>query len=248
MDRPILWTSRLDQTLEYRTVDKRRRALVGRRTRGDGHPFDDSDPYADIDFDSTWSVPESPEDVKSHPAVVAALRDRTLRVLADAAMDMIEEEHRRVVEVARLADMLQEEVEGGWGVVGGKAGAGGDRVGVGMGPDLDLDPDGDPDADGGDGIGDPRAEAAPGLFEGVPKELLANVTELLLAHLTTSRAFLSRISATRDHILQAHERKKDVARVLCPFPEGGRRDRDREGDREKDREGGGRGGKGGRRL
>ncbi|KXS13654.1 hypothetical protein M427DRAFT_58469 [Gonapodya prolifera JEL478] len=186
LDKPVLWTSKLDQTLEYRTVDKRRRALVGRRSRGDGHPFDDSDPYAEIDFEETWSVPESPEEVKSHPAVVAALRDRTLRVLADAAMDMIEEEHGRVVEVARLADILQDEADFG-------------------GTDMEVDGD------------------STGLFEGVPRELVANVTELLLEHLNNSRAFLHRISATRDHILQAHERKKDVARVLCPFPEPRRR-------------------------
>ncbi|KAI9002119.1 hypothetical protein DFJ74DRAFT_696655 [Hyaloraphidium curvatum] len=108
--RPVLWANRVDENMQYFALDKKRRAIISKRSRyTDDYKPSPDDPYAGINVEEIWALPDRPEDVKRHAPTVRTLRSRQLRIICDDAMTMIESEKELAKQLTRLTDVLQQD-------------------------------------------------------------------------------------------------------------------------------------------
>ncbi|KAJ3136093.1 hypothetical protein HDU90_003496 [Geranomyces variabilis] len=101
--KPTLWTvHHIDEEFEFAQLGKRRAIMrKGKRRR------EEDNPYADINIDELWSMPSTPAEAAALPAVVHTLRSRSLKILSQTAMTLVEREQEFNKNMSRFAQMLQ---------------------------------------------------------------------------------------------------------------------------------------------
>ncbi|KAI9092719.1 hypothetical protein DFS34DRAFT_288398 [Phlyctochytrium arcticum] len=92
----------IDEEYEFAHVGKRRAILKKARRRRD-----EDDPYAGINIEEIWSLPDSPTDLSRVSSVLHALKDRHLKILSQSAMAMVEREQEFNKTIARFAAIIQ---------------------------------------------------------------------------------------------------------------------------------------------
>ncbi|TPX69096.1 hypothetical protein SpCBS45565_g02728 [Spizellomyces sp. 'palustris'] len=103
--KPTLWSLHaIDEEYEFAHIGKRRAIMrKGRRRK------DEDDPYAGINIDEIWSLPDTPTDAARVSSVLHTLRNRHLKVLSQTAMNMVEKEQDFNKTIARFAQMIQQD-------------------------------------------------------------------------------------------------------------------------------------------
>ncbi|KAJ3163126.1 hypothetical protein HDU86_002295 [Geranomyces michiganensis] len=101
--KPTLWTVHyIDEEFEFAQLGKRRAIMrKGKRRR------EEDSPYADINIDELWSMPSTPAEAAQLPSVVHTLRTRSLKILSQSAMTLVEREQEFNKHMSRFAQMLQ---------------------------------------------------------------------------------------------------------------------------------------------
>ncbi|KAJ3194203.1 hypothetical protein HK101_003275 [Irineochytrium annulatum] len=90
----LLHSHLIDERTKFENAGQRRIVVKKNGVARRAEDIEES-PYAGIDVEELWSNIERPEDVIRHKPAVTTLRSRSLAILAQAAMDVIEEEARR---------------------------------------------------------------------------------------------------------------------------------------------------------
>ncbi|KAI8906538.1 hypothetical protein DFJ77DRAFT_192584 [Powellomyces hirtus] len=103
--RPTLWTIHaIDEEFEFAQLGKRRAIMrKGKRRR------EEDDPYADINIEEIWSLPDSPSEAANVSSVAHTLRTRSLKILSQTAMTMVEQEQEFNKTMARFAQVIQKD-------------------------------------------------------------------------------------------------------------------------------------------
>ncbi|KAI8814553.1 hypothetical protein BJ742DRAFT_785937 [Cladochytrium replicatum] len=103
-----IWTPfSIEESTKYAKIGNRR-VIVPKDKRKDDQT-DDDEIYGDIDLEEIWMRPEKVEDIKRNKSYLRTLRGRELKVLSDAAMEMIEDESKHLKIVRPLMVLLQED-------------------------------------------------------------------------------------------------------------------------------------------
>ncbi|KAJ3105979.1 hypothetical protein HDU96_008373 [Phlyctochytrium bullatum] len=97
----------IDEQIKFEKMGKKR--VLVRKNAWRKEEDEEGNPYADINVEEIWCPLEKPEDVRKNKSAVRTLRSRQLKILANAAMEIIEREARIQRLLGRLSDVVMME-------------------------------------------------------------------------------------------------------------------------------------------